>query len=420
MMNSQYTIPFRALIMAIMLVACVKEPLKPEIELTGIHLIEVENIEYVIDAISIDNQLLVTIIDKAKQYHFILLDENLNQVWIKTFEQINEPVQRRALQSVLYDGNNTISVFWADGLLRFDTQGNIIDFHFTFFEGHPVYGLNMKRAMIIENGNYLIIGSILSGSGNRGYSAVFDQNGSNVYSNFSAFSSKGDNILSDVVKKPNGEYLVTGLFDSDSPTEKPTSLIAQRLDAEGKIIETTYTAISSNSGPLPVATINGRGQGLVNNNNGTYSYFVNPKLNGSENSTLKCFRINGKGDILNTIAIPLPALHVSGGTVPYINKGVTTDSRSNIIGVTREAEGIPFNNVVANNENGSNLTSPHNSRYFIISQEGEVLKTGDINQELSNYFNVAVTRPDDKTFLVGKQLSFDNNFKLALFELKTP
>lgn len=420
MMNWKYIFSIGVMALTIMVVGCRKEPLKPELELNGIHLIEVENLDYVVDAININNNILVTVLDKDDGYQFILLDENFQQVWISTFEEINTPVQDRDLQSIVFDGNNTVSVFWSDGLLRFDTDGNFIDFRNPFSVAIPMFRLNAKRIVITDDGNYLIVGSLNNDIVHRGYSVVLDPNGSIVHSNIAAFSSKGDNILSDVVRTESGEYLVAGLFDSQDPTNKPTSLIIQRLNAGGKAIKVKYVPLSSKASSIPVATINGRGQALVNNHDGTYYYFVNPKLDGSSESNLKCYQINDSAALLNTIPIPLPPLFVSGGTLPYVNKGVSTNSLGNIIGVAREAKDIPYTNRFASNQNGSNLIAPHHSRFFVMDKNGELLKSGDINQEFSNYFNAVVTRADDKTFLCGTQLSFDNNFKLALFELKTP
>lgn len=421
MMSWKHIFSIGIVALLFVVIGCRKEAIKPELELNGIHLIEVENLDYVIDAINIGDNVLVTVLDKNDGYQFILVDANLQQVWNSTFEEINTPPsQGRRLQSIVYDGKNTISVFWSNGLLRFDDEGNFIDFQERFTIEIPNYSLNIKRVTITDDGNYLIIGSLSVGQVERGYSVVIDQNGSIVHSNTAAFSSKGDNILSDVILTENGEYLVAGLFDSQDPTEKPTSLIIQRLNTEGKAIKISYLPVETKAISPAVATINGRGQALVNNHDGTYFYFVNPKIDASTKSKIKCYQITDSAALLKTIQISLPSLYVLGGTAPYINKGVSTNSTGIMVGVTRVAKDIPYTAVIPFNQNGSNLTSPHNSQFYMIDKNGVVLKSGGINKEFSNYFNAVVTTTYDRTFLCGTQLSIDNSFKLALFELKTP
>lgn len=370
-------------------------------------ILEADEVKYAMDAVAGDGLVLLSYVDNADNYQFKLVDNSGEELWTKNFGYKYEITPRTTsgygatdtIISIVYDSDNTFSIFRANSLKKINMEGDVVFSDNSFFEG--MESSTFLKVKLGSNNNYLVFGEIVI-AGNRAFAGEYTRNGDRNFLTFHTVNLLGNNTITDVQKNTNGNFLFAGTFRSNT-LGLESSFFTLELDPSGVLVNVMNYEIEDFSAS---------GRQLYQGENGSFIYLVSSADSVRGDRRSRMFQINETGEILNLSYLNLADVNFGP------NKALLQKRDGSFIGLMKTGNEIPTIQISVVTTilavRPGTFGTPNYSYYFETNKNGLVQNQKFIQSSYSNYFNAVISLSNGDVLVYGAVQSFGEDVKLAM------
>ncbi len=347
-----------------------------------------DSIYWSVGAVAGEGVVLLVYVDYSLNYKFKLIDNAGNEIWTKTFGYKYNSANVVNME-VIFDTDETFSIFYGNGLKRVNTNAEIIFEKTDFFV--PLSGASIYKVVKGNNDTYLCLGTYSS----RALVAEFSKTGTMNYFKLFALNINSLNEFTGAVKTKSGGYLVAGSFASNT-TNIENALFLMELSANGTVLSNSITTMDS---------CKCRGRELIEVGENTYAYLVSPTSSDSKDKRSRLYFLNDTAEVLNVKYLDLSEYNYGAGYAPFFGNGLVKTNLGKLNGIIKSA-----------NDGPKNLSGPQYDYYYAVDGMYSQIESYFINKNYSNYYTSIVNQSDGKVLIYGTTLSLGDELKLILIE----
>jgi hypothetical protein len=388
-------------------ISCEKEallsiPLSPQ----DVKVLPDPDIKWAMDAVAGDGVVLLTYVDQYNTYQFKLVDNAGDSIWTKDFGYKFEvappsgqnPATSDTIINILYDIDKTFSIFRGSSLKKINLKGEVVFSDPNFLNG--IESANITKVMLGNDNNYLALGEVEL-SGNRAFASEYTRIGQQEFITFHTINVNGTNTFTDAQLLDNGDYLLSGSFNTASQS----------------ISSSFFTAVLNPNGVLGVVNNNfvegmtSLGRQLFRTKENTYIYLLSAIDENAQDTRSRVYHLNSSGEALDVDFLDLAVFNF--GTA----KSLLQNQDGSFLGLMKTDNEIPdflatglFGNI---SQTPNTYTVPNYTYFFTLNDIGGVQSKSYFDRNYSNYFNVIIRLSNGKILIYGALQSLGEEVKLA-------
>jgi hypothetical protein len=281
-------------------------------------------------------------------------------------------------------------------LKKINHEGEVVYSAPSFLNG--LESANTAKVMLGNDNNYLVLGD-LELSGNRAFASEYTRLGQQRFITFHAINVNGTNTFTDAQLIDNGNYLLSGSFNSSSESIS-SSFFTSVLDPNGSL------GVVNNHF---VEGISSLGRQLFGTKENTYIYLLSAIDENAEDTRSRVYHLDSQGDILGVDFLDLAVFNY--GT----SKSLLQNPDGSFIGLMKTNNEIPslIGQTGLASERPNTYTTPNYSYFFTLNGIGLVQSKSYFHRNYSNYFNVIIRLSNGQNLIYGAVQSFGEDVKLA-------
>ncbi len=367
-----------------------------------------------------DGVMLATYTTQDEKVIFVLMTNEAEIIWRKDFGITAELYPGTGdgsdlrIDQILYEGNGVFSLLATESgldsrFLKINTQGELIldeTNFFTLTNGYYRYGMLLDKEQ-----SYISFGSVGTG---RAFLSKQSSSGEVIFREVFSESLSGSQAVTGCVETNAGDLVVAGTFLPDPFIDISPFVFLRKYSADGEVLWSNRYELEPLGASLNTVSLNeGYGKDLIENPDGTFSFFINQPDQNADQSRARLVKFSSEGDFIKEDLINLASTNLIGGT----SKNLSNSQDQGTIGqsLTRKADGTYIGIVNRYNESGSqfgtNLRTPHFPYIFELSASGDLINMEFSDRVYSTFYTTCITLSNGKTAIYGRIISVGEDSK---------